>query len=52
MVIPKISVTVPDLPDLGPAPDFIGGPWINTAPPPTLDSLHGKVVLVEFWTFG
>ena len=52
MVIPKDSVTVPDLPDLGPAPDFDSGPWINTDLPLTLEALRGKVVLVEFWTFG
>ena len=52
MVISKGSVTVPEFPDLGPAPDFNSGPWINTDTPLTLESLRGKVVLVEFWTFG
>ncbi len=52
MVIPKKSVSVSGLADLGPAPDFNSGPWINTDTPPTLESLRGKVVLVEFWTFG
>lgn len=33
-----------------PAPDFSGaGRWFNSAPL-TIDSLRGKVVLVEFWT--
>lgn len=32
------------------APEFTGADhWLNS-PPLTLDSLHGKVVLVEFWT--
>jgi thiol-disulfide isomerase/thioredoxin len=33
-----------------PAPDFTGADrWFNSAPL-TMDGLHGKVVLVEFWT--
>lgn len=40
------------LEDLGPAPELAGiGAWINTSPL-TIASLRGKVVLVEFWTFG
>ena len=40
------------LEDLGPAPDFAGiDAWINSDPL-TITSLRGKVVLVEFWTFG
>jgi hypothetical protein len=33
------------------APEVTGGPWINSAPL-TLASLRGRVVLVEFWTYG
>ncbi len=33
------------------APALAAGTWINSAPL-TLDSLRGRVVLVEFWTFG
>jgi thiol-disulfide isomerase/thioredoxin len=33
------------------APEFAGGVWINSDPL-TLKSLRGRVVLVEFWTFG
>jgi len=33
------------------APDVTGGPWINS-PPLTLAGLRGRVVLVEFWTYG
>jgi thiol-disulfide isomerase/thioredoxin len=39
---------------LGPgdkAPEFDGGPWINAGATKMAD-LKGKVVLVEFWTFG
>jgi hypothetical protein len=34
-----------------PAPDIAGGPWINSEPL-TLQGLRGRVVLVEFWTYG
>ena len=34
-----------------PAPEIEGGSWINS-PPLTLASLRGRVVLVEFWTYG
>jgi thiol-disulfide isomerase/thioredoxin len=33
------------------APEFAKGSWINFDPL-TLDKLRGRVVLVEFWTFG
>ena len=33
------------------APDVAGGPWINSAPL-TVPALRGRVVLVEFWTYG
>jgi hypothetical protein len=33
------------------APDVTGGPWINSRPL-TLAELRGRVVLVEFWTYG
>ena len=43
----------PDLPDLGPAPDFHNDVWLNTdGQTLRLADLRGKVVLVEFWTFG
>ena len=35
------------------APEFPEGlDWINTAEPVTLNSLKGKVVLLDFWTYG
>jgi len=34
-----------------PAPDIAGAPWINS-PPLSLKDLKGRVVLVEFWTYG
>ncbi|MBI4020592.1 MAG: thioredoxin family protein [Candidatus Aenigmarchaeota archaeon] len=40
------------LPNLGKAPEFSGiSGYINTEPGLTLESLRGKVVLVDFWTY-
>jgi hypothetical protein len=33
------------------APEITGGPWINSDPL-TLSGLRGRVVLVDFWTYG
>lgn len=36
-----------------PAPEFPGGlTWFNVAEAPTLADLHGKIVLLDFWTLG
>ena len=34
-----------------PAPEITAGRWINSAPL-SIDGLRGRVVLIEFWTFG
>jgi hypothetical protein len=34
-----------------PAPEITGAPWLNS-PPLTLAGLRGRVVFVEFWTYG
>jgi hypothetical protein len=34
-----------------PAPEVANGPWINSEPL-TIGALRGRVVLVEFWTYG
>jgi len=34
-----------------PAPEVTGGPWINSEPL-SMESLRGRVVFVEFWTYG
>ena len=39
------------LKSLEPAPELSGGAWLNSEPL-RLGDLKGKVVLVEFWTFG
>ena len=36
----------------GSAPEITGEKWINTDKALSLESLKGKVVLIEFWTFG
>ena len=34
------------------APEFPTGlDWLNTSTPLTLESLRGKVVILEFWTY-
>lgn len=34
-----------------PAPDVTGERWVNSVPL-TMQGLRGRVVLVEFWTYG
>jgi hypothetical protein len=34
-----------------PAPPITGAPWVNGGPL-TIEGLRGRVVLVEFWTYG
>ena len=33
------------------APEFVSGAWINSEPL-TMQKLRGRVVLMDFWTFG
>ena len=33
------------------APEIIGGPWVGSEPL-TLERLRGRVIFVEFWTYG
>jgi thiol-disulfide isomerase/thioredoxin len=40
------------LPDLGPAPELTNETWLNVDSPLRIADLHGKVVIVEMWTFG
>lgn len=46
------AINTGELPDLGPAPEFDNEVWLNSDGPLTLASLRGRVVLMEFWTFG
>ena len=50
--LPATAVPQITLPDLGPAPDIRNEVWLNTDQPLNLAALRGRVVLVEFWTFG
>ena len=34
-----------------PSPEIVGGPWINSQPL-AAPALRGRVVFVEFWTYG
>jgi hypothetical protein len=34
-----------------PAPEIAGSPWINSEPL-SMEKLRGRVVYVEFWTYG
>lgn len=49
---PTRGEIVVELPDMGAAPEFRNEVWLNSDGPVTLASQRGKVVLLEFWTFG
>ena len=51
----QAETAVPSLPhmSLTPAPEFPADlEWVNTARPLSLRALRGKVVLLDFWTYG
>jgi thiol-disulfide isomerase/thioredoxin len=50
----SLLATARTLPELGPAPDFMQTQrWFNTAGgrPLSVSGLHGRVVLIDFWTY-
>ncbi|NRF70942.1 redoxin domain-containing protein [Aquincola sp. S2] len=55
-VPPSVEIEARDAPQFGaPAPELAGlDAWLNTpgGAPLTIDSLRGRVVLLDFWTFG
>lgn len=46
------EVSMPTLPNFGPAPEISNQVWLNTDHPLRLNELRGNVVLLEMWTFG
>ncbi len=51
-LVESTSPPPPTLPDMGAAPEIGNEVWVNSDVPLTLASQRGKVVLLEFWTFG
>ncbi|MAT97509.1 MAG: redoxin [Anaerolineaceae bacterium] len=51
-VPPTEEAIMVELPDMGEAPEFQNDVWLNSEVPVTLAAQRGKVVLLEFWTFG
>lgn len=49
---PTATVQLHGLPNMGEAPEIENEVWVNADAPVTLASQRGKVVLLEFWTFG
>lgn len=47
-----VSLSAASLPAIGPAPRWDNEVWINSEEPLPLGELRGKVVPLEFWTFG
>jgi thiol-disulfide isomerase/thioredoxin len=55
LIRPSLAAAQNPIPaDNTPAPEFVGGTWLNTSKgqPIKLAGLKGKVILVHFWTFG
>ncbi len=49
---PSAESAASKLPVIEPAPAWSNQVWINSEEPLSLPDLRGKVVLLEFWTFG
>ncbi|MEM7331231.1 MAG: hypothetical protein AAF490_03995 [Chloroflexota bacterium] len=49
---PEPEIVISSLANMGPAPEIENEIWLNTDEPIPLASVEGKVVLLEFWTFG
>jgi thiol-disulfide isomerase/thioredoxin len=51
LLIPFRGAVAYEASESGTAPELAAGSWVNSEPL-TLKNLRGRVVLVEFWTFG
>lgn len=50
--MPKVNLPGSDLPNLGPAPEFVGiAKWLNAEKPIRMADLRANVVLIDFWTY-
>src|SRR5262245_28091712 len=52
VVVEPAMQKLASLPDLGIAPELTNETWLNVDAPLRLADLHGKVVILEMWTFG
>jgi hypothetical protein len=50
-VIALTGLAAAEIPIGRAAPELAGGAWINSEPL-TLQQLRGRVVLIDFWTYG
>jgi hypothetical protein len=48
----KRTLRIEELPDMGAAPELENEVWLNVETPHRIADLEGKVVLLDFWTFG
>jgi hypothetical protein len=48
----KRTLRIEDLPEMGAAPELENEVWLNVESPLRISELKGKVVLLDFWTFG
>ena len=48
----QTTTSAAKLKDYGPAPELSNQVWLNVETPLRLADLHGKVTLIDMWTFG